>query len=118
AGHAILPCRRNADAACGFAGMPSTKRCGFGGTAGALPRRRQVSRMQTFSKLSPDFHLPKRPAIPTLCAMNFLVLSLLVLSFLLAGPVLLLATGSVPLSGDWATASRHPAGLAPDPQTT
>jgi hypothetical protein len=39
---------------------------------------------------------------------------LLVLALLLAGPVLTLALGRVPLHGDWRTATHRPAGLAPD----
>jgi len=37
--------------------------------------------------------------------------------FLIAGPLWTLATGRVPLRGDWRTASQRSTGLAPDPAT-
>jgi Protein of unknown function (DUF3750) len=41
----------------------------------------------------------------------------LVVALLLSGPLLTLALGRVPLSGDWRTATHRAAGLAPDPAT-
>jgi hypothetical protein len=43
--------------------------------------------------------------------------SLLFVALLLAGPLLTLALGRVPLHGDWRTATHRSAGLAPDPST-
>ena len=43
---------------------------------------------------------------------------LAVLALLLGGPGYVLATGTVPLRGNWAMAESSPAGLAPDPATT
>jgi len=42
---------------------------------------------------------------------------LLFIALLLAGPLLTLALGRVPIHGDWRTASHRSAGLAPDPST-
>src|SRR5450631_2325301 len=42
---------------------------------------------------------------------------LLFIGLLLAGPLLTLALGRVPIHGDWRTASHRSAGLAPDPST-
>jgi hypothetical protein len=44
--------------------------------------------------------------------------TLILLAVLLAGPLLVIATGRASLSGDWRTASRASTGLAPDPATT
>ena len=44
--------------------------------------------------------------------------SLLLLTLLLGGPLIAIATGMVDVSGDWSTATRAPAGLAPDPRAT
>ncbi len=44
--------------------------------------------------------------------------SLLLLAILLGGPLLAAVTGMVNVSGDWSTASREPAGVAPDPANT
>ena len=43
---------------------------------------------------------------------------LLTLVLLLAGPVFLLASGTVPMAVDWSRIDRSPAGLAPDAATT
>src|SRR5437763_8180937 len=43
--------------------------------------------------------------------------ALLFIALLLAGPLLTLALGRVPIHGDWRTASHRSAGLAPDPAT-
>ncbi len=43
---------------------------------------------------------------------------LILLALLLGGPLITVLTGRVSLSGDWRTASRASAGLAPDPATT
>lgn len=43
---------------------------------------------------------------------------LLLFAVLLGGPLVAVATGRVDVSGNWATASRDPAGLAPAPATT
>jgi hypothetical protein len=40
---------------------------------------------------------------------------MIVLALLLAGPLLTLAFGKVPMQGDWRTATHRAAGLAPDP---
>jgi hypothetical protein len=47
----------------------------------------------------------------------FLVLTVLVL-LLLGGPAWVLLSGQASLRGDWSTASRHSAGIAPDPAKT
>ena len=50
--------------------------------------------------------------------MHFLALWLVALLLVLvAGPLWTLASGRVPLHGDWRTASHRPTGLAPDPAT-
>ena len=46
------------------------------------------------------------------------VRAVIVLAVLLGGPLLVIATGRASLSGDWRTASRDSAGLAPDPAAT
>lgn len=43
---------------------------------------------------------------------------LILLAILLAGPLFMIASGRVSLSGDWRTASRASTGLAPDPAAT
>jgi len=43
---------------------------------------------------------------------------LILLAVLLAGPLVMIATGRASLSGDWRAASRASAGLAPDPAAT
>lgn len=50
--------------------------------------------------------------------MKVLLFSLLMLVLLLAGPALVIATGTVTLGARWATADRSSAGLAPNPTTT
>jgi hypothetical protein len=42
----------------------------------------------------------------------------LILSVLLAGPLLMIAGGKINLGQDWRTADRSPTGIAPDPATT
>ena len=46
------------------------------------------------------------------------VRAVIVLAVLLGGPLLVIATGRASLSGDWRSASRASAGLAPDPAVT
>ena len=50
--------------------------------------------------------------------MKVLVLSLLLLVVLLAGPAFVIASGTVTLGAQWSTADRSSAGLAPDPAAT
>ena len=50
--------------------------------------------------------------------MKILLLTLLALATLLAGPAYVLATGIVTMRTDWATAHRGSSGQAPDPATT
>ena len=54
----------------------------------------------------------------TLAAARILQWFVLIVALLVAGPLLALALGRVPLSGDWRTASQRSAGLAPDPAGT
>jgi hypothetical protein len=50
--------------------------------------------------------------------MTAVLVCLAVLALLLGGPGFVLATGTVPMGGSWATADRSSAGLAPDPAIT
>ncbi len=47
-----------------------------------------------------------------------LIAPVLVLALLVAGPIWNLASGRAPLHGDWSTATRQSAGIAPDPART
>src|SRR5688572_8190261 len=53
-----------------------------------------------------------------LSLMKATLLSMAVLLFLLAGPALVVAMGTVTLGGHWSTASRQSSHQAPDPTTT
>jgi hypothetical protein len=53
----------------------------------------------------------------TIAAARVAAWLLLLMALLLAGPLLTLALGRVPMHGDWRTASHRSAGLAPDPST-
>ncbi len=49
---------------------------------------------------------------------TFALRTLILLAILLAGPLIVIATGRISLSGDWRTASRASTGLAPDAAAT
>ncbi|HEV7369316.1 DUF3750 domain-containing protein [Arenibaculum sp.] len=55
---------------------------------------------------------------PFRMTMTLLFSVLVVLALLLAGPAWVIASGTVLVGGNWATAHRGSAGLAPDPATT
>ena len=50
--------------------------------------------------------------------MKAMLVSMAVLLFLLTGPMLVVAMGTVTLGGHWSTASRQSSNQAPDPATT